>query len=823
MNGPLVPDIEWMTSFNLHECVHCTLSDKPGEGNPHRQNCRIPQVFGEYGKREVKLILIGEAPGESEEREGRPFIGAAGGLLRSILAKMNLPSSSCLITNVVKCRPENNRPPTAKEAKRCAPLLSWELAQYPGVPIVTLGKSATNAVLGGNSAISRLQGGKFEVEGHPVYPTFHPAYGLHKPSAISHIAEDIAAAYAQERGTAPMPTQKPTKSLQALHHLNSSHSGGGPFLVLDIETEGGMRVVKGKEKDLSPFRPGCQVTMLGLKWARDQHTMHLTTRQDIAAACDWLNENAEGLDIVGHNLKFDLLWLLEHSTLTERAVAALRVWDTMVVYNMIDEETPSLALKYLCCKIFNVPDWSAKMNEDLLWYNSMDLAMTERLAYWEMNKTGELEIPWMLSSPGTGVLTLMEYQGVAIDSFVLEELRAKYGAELLVLGDKLHNTGLVNPNSTKQVKELLIDTHGLPIVKRTKAGAPCVDKEVLSTYVEATSTPSEARLLVTDILDYRRVSKIVGTYIENYYAFMSSYVPAHQSRIHPSFSMVRARTGRLSSSTPNFQNQTPDIRRSWATRHAGGQLIEADLSQIELRILAHESGDAELFRLFQEGGDLHGGVAESVVAPRVKHLRMGPEEIRRVAKSINFGIAYLAGPKTIAKQVPGLPEAVAETIINGWYDRFRDVAVWQDRIKDMCIHKKHVTNLFGRTRHLLGGRRRSKDGEAVLRQAVNFPIQSGASDLMVYGIMPEITRALLDAGLVSRIVCNIHDSVVLDIFPGEDDHVREILDTAMANPMLPPQRGKEGSTDRWDSISSIPITYEIKVMGAGVTTEEENV
>jgi len=818
MNGPLKPDIEWLTQMRVNKCVDCAFL----------QGERTPQVFGEYGrdKSAIKLILIGEAPGENEAAEGRPFIGAAGGVLRAILAKINLPSSHCLITNVVKCRPEDNRTPTAKEMKACLPLLEWELQQFPGVPIVTLGKVATHAVLGGNTAISKLQGGRFKVGDRDVYPTFHPAYGLRKPSAIKHIADDISSAYSRDRGTAPMPATKPVKSLQALHRLNSSASGGGPFLVLDIETEGGM----GDKKDLSPFRPGCQVTMLGLKWARDQYTLHFTNKKDIDEACNWLNDNAEGLDVCGHNLKFDLLWLLEHSTLTEQAVAAFRVWDTMVVYNMIDEEAPTLALKSLCPRIFNVPDWSAKMEEDLVWYNSMDLAMTESLAYWEMNQTAEKKIPWVLSSPGTAVLTLMEYQGVAINTDTLEELRAHYGAEMVRLGASLLDKGLVNPNSTQQVgAALLMGGFGLPVVKRTPKGQPSLDKEALSIYHETASTPSTAKLFIKEVLEYRRVSKIVGTYIENYYAFMSSYVPSHQSRIHPSFSMVRARTGRLSSSSPNFQNQTADIRRSWTSRYEGGHLMEADLSQIELRILAHESGDPELTRVFCEGEDLHGEVADMIVAPRVKGWDAAT--MRTAAKRINFGIAYLAGPKTIAKQVPGLSEAVAETLINGWYDKFRGVAEWQDKIKDMCIHQKKVYNIFGRVRHLIGGRRKTKDGESVLRQAVNFPIQSGASDLMVYGIMPEINRELLGIGkdvhavMNSRIVCNIHDSVVIDVYPGEEEVVAYIIDKAMTDPQLPPMRGDEtGREDvaRWSSISSIPITYEMKAMGADIVVDEED-
>lgn len=801
MNGPLVPDLEWLTPFNFHACVNCAFY----------HGGRIPQVFGEYGKdrNKVQLILVGEAPGETEAESGRPFMGKAGGALRAILAKLNLPSSQCLITNVVKCRPDRNRTPKQSETTQCKALLDWELIQFPDVPVVTLGKVASNAVLGLNSAIGKIQGGRFDVDGRAVYPTFHPAYGLRRPFALHLIAEDIQAALSNVRGTAAMPTTIELLSEAALTCLRTSN---GPFLVLDIETEGG----DGKGT-LSPFRPDCKISMLGLKWDGDAHTMHFTHPKDIATACDWLNEHADGLRVVGHNLKFDLLWLLQHSTLSEEAVMQFVVWDTMVVYNMLDEEAPSIALKSLCMRLFNVPDWSNKMDEHLQWYNSMDLALTEKLMHYEAHETAVTSTPWVLSSPGTGVLTLMEYAGVNIDHTVLEELRATYGAEVTRLLTLLQEKGLENPNSTKQVVHLLCEGFKLPVVKRTDSGAPSVDKEALSIYAEATFVPADVRRLVLDVLEYRRVIKVVGTYIKSYYTFMASYISSHQSRIHPSFSMTRARTGRLASSSPNFQNQTADMQKSWTSRFERGVLFAPDLSQIELRILAQESQDPELIRVCQ-GGDLHSEVVDIVLKPR--GLGWSIKEMRLAAKRINFGIAYLAGAKTIAKQVPGLTEDVAMQLINAWYDKFRGVAAWQERIKDMCISKHYVTNLFGRTRHLIGGYRKSKDGEAVLRQAVNFPIQSGASDLMVYGIMPSLAWGLLQANYESRIVCNIHDSVIIDTHPEEVEYVQELIARTMNNPPLPPMRGIAAGR-RWNDISCVPITYEMKQIGVGALTEED--
>ena len=132
-------------------------------------------------------------------------------------------------------------------------------------------------------------------------------------------------------------------------------------------------------------------------------------------------------------------------------------------------------------------------------------------------------------------------------------------------------------------------------------------------------------------------------------------------------------------------------------------------------------------------------------------------------------------------------------------------------IKNVCMRDNQITNMFGRVRHLVGGGRRSNTGRAVLRQAVNFPIQSGASDLMLYGIMPPLMTTMIQSNMKSLMIGNIHDSIIFDVFREEEDTLRSMLREALGDPLLPHTSACEAT--RWNEISTVPITYDVELMG----------
>jgi uracil-DNA glycosylase family 4 len=809
---PFKPETDTLYKMRFNACETCPLKDpsKP-----------TPQVFGEIGDTTaLRLVLVGEAPGAEEADRGRPFIGRSGTYLRSILSSIGVASSQILVTNIVKCRPPDNRDPTAAECATCGEFLDWELRQLGGrYPIVALGKVAANFLLDNRNAIGKLRGVRFDTEYGPVIPTYHPAAALRNPNLAREIHDDIVLALKSfSENNLPVPELVLGKpALQALKSYLCDTSR--PTLVLDIETHGGF----GKG-GLSPLRDDSKITVLGCKIPGGNTTYHFTSRKDMLVCGRLIGAAAEKVRIVGHNLKFDLRWLLTFGILTPKEVMAMTYWDTMVNYALLDEEISSKGLKRLCMGVFNVPSWEVDFEKvsmpDLIRYNGVDLIMTERLSMHEA-KAG---VSWRLTERGTPVVALLEYYGINVSINQVQEMekayRTKVEKALLVLKEKVDN-----PRSTKQVAKLLFEDMKLPVYKRTeKNKAPSTDEEAMSTLLEH-KIPADAREFITNLLEYKKLDKVLGTYILPIYDYLSGQVKREVRTLHPSYKLTRSEfsgtvTGRLASSGPNLQNQPPDILAVFESRFEGGVLQYVDLGQIELRVLAQESACEHLCNIYTRGLDLHGQVADEVVAPR----KTGTDKktLRTIAKRVNFGIAYLIGGKGLTRQLPDLTVEEAEAFIEAWYRRFPGVAKWQEATKDHIISHGFVQNIFGRSRHLHGANRYSGVGRRMLRQGVNFPIQSGASDLMVYGIMPAVTRDLLKEDLGSVVVGNIHDAIIIDTHPDEKEAVDGIIKVNFSDPELPACGTlMNPGARRWSNISSIPIEYDVTEIGAGKGVAED--
>jgi len=803
---PFRPEADTLYKIRFNACETCPLRD-PGKPTP--------QVFGEIGDTAaLRLILVGEAPGAEEVERGRPFIGRSGTYLRSILSSIGVASSQVLVTNVVKCRPLDNRDPTAAECALCGQFLEWELGQLGGrYPIVALGKVAANFLLDNRSAIGRLRGVRFDTEYGPIIPTYHPAAALRNPNLAREIHDDIVLAL-KSFSENKLPVPKTILGRPALQALKSYLCDTNrATLVLDIETHGGY----GKG-GLSPLRDDSRITVLGCKIPKGNTTYHFMSMKDMQACGRLIGSAAKKVQIVGHNLKFDLRWLLAFGILKPKEVMDMTYWDTMVNYALLDEEISSKGLKRLCVGIFNVPSWEVDFLKvsmpDIIRYNGVDLIMTERLSVHEA-KAG---VRWRLAERGTPVVALLEHYGINVSIDQVQGMEKAYRKKvedaLLVLKEKV-----VNPRSTKQVVKLLFEDMKLPVYKRTeKKRAPSTDEEALNTLLEH-RIPAEAREFIENLLRYKKLDKILGTYILPIYDYLSDQVKREVRTLHPSYKLIRSDfsgtvTGRLASSGPNMQNQPSDMLAVFESRFEGGMLQHVDLGQIELRVLAQESACEHLCDIYLKGLDLHGQVADDVVAPR--KVGLDGKALRTIAKRVNFGIAYLIGGKGLTRQLPDLTVEEAEAFIEAWYRRFPGVAEWQEATKDHIISYGFVQKMFGRSRHLHGANRYSGVGQRMLRQGVNFPIQSGASDLMVYGIMPAVTRDLLKEDLRSVVVGNIHDAIIVDTHPDEKEAVDGIIKVNFSDPELPACGTlKNKEAQRWSDISSIPIEYDVTEIGAG--------
>jgi len=325
-----------------------------------------------------------------------------------------------------------------------------------------------------------------------------------------------------------------------------------------------------------------------------------------------------------------------------------------------------------------------------------------------------------------------------------------------------------NVASTRELAQVLFVELGLPVVKRLKTG-PSTDQDVLEKLAEEHPLP---RL----VLEHRSLSKLKGTYVDA----LPLLVDPVDGRIHTTFNQAGAATGRLSSQDPNLQNipvRTELSRRIRAAfvAPAGRLLLSADYSQIELRILAHYAEDPSLLESFRVREDVHSRTAAETFG--VPAGDVTPDQ-RRVAKVLNFGIAYGLSAFGLAQRLD-MPPAEAQGIIDRYFARYAGVKRWLDATVAAARESGEVRTLWGRRRELPEIRSRNPGlRQAAERMAVNTPIQGTAADIIKMAML-RVDRALAAQGLASRMILQVHDELVLEVPEGEAGPAEELVREAM--------------------------------------------
>jgi len=367
----------------------------------------------------------------------------------------------------------------------------------------------------------------------------------------------------------------------------------------------------------------------------------------------------------------------------------------------------------------------------------------------------------------------MEQAGILLDPSVLEEQGAEIRTALQVLEADLMDMagGAFNPNSPKQVAEILFERLGLPVIERTKTG-PSTSARVLA--VLAVQHPLPGKLI-----EYRELRKLLNTYIDQ----LPNAVNPDTGRIHTSFHQAATATGRLSSSEPNLQNVPTRTELGGRIRQAfvpakGSVFVAADYSQIELRLLAHLSEDVHLINAFRNGLDLHRLTASRVFEVAEDGVS---NEQRDAAKRINFGILYGISPYGLGKDL-GIPQGEAKGYIDRFFDAYPDTKAYIDRLIELATERGYAETLLGRRRPLpnLTSRnvpRRNYDR----RNAVNTPIQGGAADLIKLAML-EIDRQLADNNDANMIL-QIHDELVFEVEEAAVEDVASSIRATMENVM----------------------------------------
>jgi len=377
----------------------------------------------------------------------------------------------------------------------------------------------------------------------------------------------------------------------------------------------------------------------------------------------------------------------------------------------------------------------------------------------------EIEIPVSV------VLQRMERNGVLIDAAALVRQSDELGRKMLDFERRAVEAAgqPFNLNSPKQLGEILFGRLGLPVVRKTASGAPSTDEEVLAKLAEDYPLP---RI----VLEWRALAKLKSTYTDK----LPKMVDPRSGRVHTSYSQAVAVTGRLASSDPNLQNipvRTPEGRRIREAFVAppGSSIVSADYSQIELRIMAHISGDESLLRAFEQGLDVHRATASEIfgIAPADVSA-----EQRRYAKVINFGLIYGMSAYGLAANL-GIERDAAKNYIERYFARYPGVARYMDETRALARSQGYVETVFGRRLWLSeinspNGPRRS----AAERAAINAPMQGTAADLIKMAMIA-VQRWLDERPMASKLIMQVHDELVLEVPQAELDEVRSELPRLM--------------------------------------------
>ena len=373
--------------------------------------------------------------------------------------------------------------------------------------------------------------------------------------------------------------------------------------------------------------------------------------------------------------------------------------------------------------------------------------------------------------PLVSVLADMEYEGIAIDLAWFESLKTRFRSEREKVEQAIYAEAgeEFNINSNPKLRVILFEKLGLPVKKKTATG-PSTDASVLQELAE------EGHTLPTLLMEYREIFKLEGTYIDS----LPRLVHPRDHRLHTSYNQTVAATGRLSSSDPNLQNIPSrrelgrEIRRGFVPR-ASWRLLSADYSQIELLLLAHLSADPAFVQAFQAGGDIHKQTAAIIFGVPLAAVN---SDMRARAKTINFATIYGQGAHALSRQLR-ISHAEAKEFIETYFERFAGVKAFLDRCVVEAKQKGYVETLFKRRRYIPELKERNFNIRAFgERVAANAPIQGSAADLIKIAMI-RVHEALAAERLAARMLLQVHDELVFELPPEEEDVLRTLVKREM--------------------------------------------
>jgi DNA polymerase-1 len=526
--------------------------------------------------------------------------------------------------------------------------------------------------------------------------------------------------------------------------------------------------------------------------------------QCLARLKPWLEDGQKAK--LGHHLKYDAHVLANHGI----RLRGLR-HDSMLESYVLDSvasrhDMDSLARHYLGVETIRYEQVAGKGAKQIGFdqvpvetaaqYSAEDADITLQLHHALYPRLQQqprlLALYEQIEVPLAGVLLGMEERGVLLDTALLKKQSGELALRIREIAAQAHALagGEFNLDSPRQLQQILFEKLQLPVVRKTPTGQPSTAEDVLEEMAGDYELP---RL----VLEYRGMAKLRSTYTDK----LPGQVDPATGRVHTSYHQAVAATGRLSSSDPNLQNipvRTPEGRRIRQAFIAppGHVLVAADYSQIELRIMAHLSGDTDLMRAFAEDRDIHQATAAEVFGKAID--KVTPQE-RRSAKAINFGLIYGMSAFGLAKQL-GIERGAAQAYVDLYFQRYPGVKAFMDRIRAQAREQGYVETVRGRRLYLPDIRSRNRNLQQYAeRTAINAPMQGTAADIIKQAML-NVEQACTAQALPARLIMQVHDELVLEVRDEARDEVADMLRRQMgrAGELSVPLKVEVGTGQNWD-------------------------
>ena len=398
------------------------------------------------------------------------------------------------------------------------------------------------------------------------------------------------------------------------------------------------------------------------------------------------------------------------------------------------------------------------------------IAKIKQITLKELEEIGALELFYEIDMPTVEVLSNMQWNGMYVDEQELNQFGKELTEKLETITKVIYEMAgeEFNINSTKQLGEILFEKMKLPVIKKTKSG--------YSTDVDVLEKLKREDPIIEQILEYRQLMKLNSTYVEG----LKQYINPKTKRIHSFFHQTITATGRISSTEPNLQNIPTRFELGKRVRKVfqpeeGKLYIDADYSQIELRVLAHISEDEHMIRAFKEGQDIHKQAASKVFKTPIEEVT---KEQRSDAKAVNFGIVYGISDFGLGEQL-GISRKKAKQYITEYLEQYAGIKAFMEGITEKATEQGYVETLFHRRRYIP----ELKSNNYMVRQfgsraAMNTPIQGTAADIMKIAMI-KVQQEIQKRGLQSKIVLQVHDEMMIEAVEEEKEEIKDIMKQCM--------------------------------------------